>query len=354
MKRILISGYYGFGNLGDEMILEAMVGDMRELMPDLRLTVLSGSPGETARLYGVESLDYRDFSGIFKALRTANLFISGGGGLLQDVTSRRSLFYYLGLIGLARLLGVPVMVYAQGFGPVRSALGRAAVREILNRATLVSLRDGWSKNELERLGVTDPLVSVVSDPALGLDGFNGRVKNTGPMSVGIAVRDWKGAFEYKKAIASLADKLIEDKGADIVFIPFHPPADKIASQDIMAMMGRGATLWEWKTRSEMTEMFSRLDLLIGMRLHALILAALNGVPMVGISCDPKLDLFVKSLGQKAVGEIGTLRLCQLEEMINEVCENRGLFIDRMEKKLPELIQMSQRPAHYVKDLLMAK
>jgi polysaccharide pyruvyl transferase CsaB len=352
MKRILISGYYGFGNLGDEMILEAMVSDMRGLMPDIELIVLSGSPEETAHRYSVRSLRYDDYIGIFSALRGADLFISGGGGLIQDITSQRSLLYYLGLIGLAELLRVPVMVYAQGIGPVNSALGRAAVKKALNRVSLISLRDSESKADLERMGVTEPSKVVVSDPALGLDGFRGRIKDKSGMSVGIAIREWKGAFEYKKVVALLCDKLIDEKRAEIFFVPFHQPRDTAASQDVMRMMhNKRATLCEWKDRGDITSIFSQLDLLIGMRLHALILAALNGVPVVGISYDPKVDRFVESIGQKIAGEAQTLRVNQLEEAVREVYDNRDMFAGRIESRLPELIEMAHRPAYYVRDLL---
>ena len=116
MSRYLISGYYGFGNAGDEAILRAIVRNLRECDPEAQLTVLSARPELTAREHSVEAVRRTDLLRIAACMRRADLFISGGGGLLQDVTSSRSLLYYLSLIRLAQLQRCPTMIFANSMG----------------------------------------------------------------------------------------------------------------------------------------------------------------------------------------------------------------------------------------------
>lgn len=120
MSRLVISGYYGFGNAGDEAMLAAILEAILEVVPEADITVISGNPRHTAEKHGVKAVGRFDVTGIFNAIKRCDLLISGGGSLLQDVTSNRSLYYYLSIISLANMLGKKVMLYAQGMGPCAS------------------------------------------------------------------------------------------------------------------------------------------------------------------------------------------------------------------------------------------
>ncbi len=169
MSRVVLSGYYGFGNAGDEAVLAAMIKALRRVEPQLSLTVLSARPEETARQYGVSAVSRTSVGAIWRAIAAADLLISGGGGLLQDVTGGGSIPYYLGVVWIAQLLKKPVFFYAQGVGPVRKLAGRLLVRRIVNRVEAITVRDGESAAELRRLGVTRPPIAVTADPVFGLE-----------------------------------------------------------------------------------------------------------------------------------------------------------------------------------------
>ena len=131
MYNILISGYYGFDNIGDESILRTLVTSLRERIPDCSLTVLSHDPAATREKYGVEAVERMSPLAIARAVRRCDMLISGGGSLLQDVTSSKSLHYYLAIIRFAQLLGKKVFIYSQGIGPIEKDADRRATARAL-------------------------------------------------------------------------------------------------------------------------------------------------------------------------------------------------------------------------------
>ena len=85
MYNILISGYYGFDNIGDESILRTLVSSLREHIPDCSLTVLSHNPTSTREKYGVEAVDRMSPVAILHAVKKCDMLISGGGSLFRDL-----------------------------------------------------------------------------------------------------------------------------------------------------------------------------------------------------------------------------------------------------------------------------
>ena len=131
MVNILISGYYGFDNIGDESILRTLVSSLREHIPDCSLTVLSHNPASTREKYGVEAVDRMSPVAILRAVKKCDMLISGGGSLLQDVTSSKSLHYYLSIIRCAEFFHKKVFSYSQGSGPIDRPGNRRAAAAAL-------------------------------------------------------------------------------------------------------------------------------------------------------------------------------------------------------------------------------
>lgn len=166
--RVVVSGYYGFGNTGDEAVLRGLITALRRA-GSVEITVLSGNPQETQALHGVEAVDRYSLAAIWKAFRRADLVISGGGGLLQDRTSARSSLYYLAVIVLAAAAGKPVYVYGQGVGPLRRRWLRRAAGAVLRRARGIGVRDEASRELLEACGIPASCVHVTADAAFALE-----------------------------------------------------------------------------------------------------------------------------------------------------------------------------------------
>ena len=151
--RLVVSGYYGYANAGDEAVLAGMLATFREADPDLEVTVLSGDPEHTRRTHGVAAIRRADLPAVARALRASDGLVSGGGSLLQDRTSPRPVAYYAGVMHLARFTGRPYAIHAQGLGPIRLLPNRWLAASALRGAAAVSLRDAASLDLARALGV---------------------------------------------------------------------------------------------------------------------------------------------------------------------------------------------------------
>lgn len=328
MSNIVISGYYGFANAGDEAMLAAMIEAFTEVEPDVKITVISGNPEETRRRHGVDAVYRLNFFKTFAAISRCDLLISGGGSLLQDVTSDRSLYYYLSIVWLAKKLEKPVMLYAQGVGPVRKSLAKAAMRHIGNQVDMITVRDEGSREELDFLGVDQPPIHVTADPVLAMHPIDKRIgKNilqrygvTGVRPVvGISIREWKEWTHYKTVLAATADYIVEKYQARVVFLPMQWPDDDQAAEKVVRRMKQPATLLQEEfTTNELLSLVGNMDLLIGIRLHALIFAAVMQAPLIGISYDPKIERFLSTLSAHDAGSLQTVTVEGLEKEIDAI------------------------------------
>ena len=354
MNRIVVSGYYGSKNAGDEAMLAAMIEVLSDLDPQVNITVISANPEDTEKRHGVHAVSWLSMGEIAGALRHADLLVSGGGSLLQNVTSGRSLYYYLGVIWLAERLGVPVMLYAQGIGPVCGGVARALMRHIAGNVSLIAVRDHGSYEEIESLGITKPPTLVTADPVLAIHpvdlgigrGILKKAKAAGAKPVvGISVREWRGWDHYKQVIAETADRVAEELDARIVFFPMQVPEDVRTAEMIAGRMKRDATvLTDEFTTSELLSLVGNFDLLLGVRLHALIFAGVMGVPMVGISYDPKIDRFLSSIGETAAGDLQNVETDAVMEKMRDKWENRREFRKKNAGLLSELRGLAARNA----------
>lgn len=364
MKHFVISGFYGFGNAGDEAILQAVMECLREAAAargeEVSFTVLSADPAATAARFGVAAVGRTALWPILCALRRADAFISGGGGLLQDVTGRFSVAYYLGLVLLARLLGKPAVLYAQGFGPVRRPVNRLLVRLVVNRAALVSVRDETSRQELQRLGVKGP-ITVTVDPVFALD-----VPASSPAAsfiaaltpearrIGVSVRPWPAGGHFLPALAAAVDCLARELAAHIILIPMYPDQDLPACRELAGLLKSKAHLLEEELLPrELLWLFSRLDLVLGMRLHALVFAAIAGVPMAGIGYDPKVDALLARLGLVPAGRPGELDAARLAGEALEQWQKREEAKRRLAERSAAFAAEARRFARQVLELFPA-
>ena len=307
MYNILISGYYGFDNIGDESILRTLITSLREKIPDCRLTVLSHNPASTREKYGVEAVERMSPGAILRAVRQRDMLISGGGSLLQDVTSSKSIHYYLFIIRLAKLLRKKVFIYSQGIGPIDHAFNRRATARALKKADGIVVRDERSAKLLEQIGLPQERIVITADPVIRMkrpDRTVGReilaragIKKDGRLTVGWAIREKNRDSTFVREITECIRWLRENYDAESVLIPFHYEEDReVCSVIAERTNGAAKCLSEKYLSEDMLSIIGNMDVLVGVRLHSMIYAAIMGVPIIGVSYDPKCTAFLNSVG----------------------------------------------------------
>ena len=331
-RSIAISGYYGFGNVGDEAVLSGIVASLTERCPEAQLVAFSADPAVTEQLHGIRAVSRSNPAEVLGTLRHCDLLISGGGSLLQDVTSARSLCYYLAVIWLAKKLGKKTMVYAQGIGPVTRPRSRKLVRSILNRVDVITVRDAASKECLEELQVNRPEISVTADPSFGMtpvapEEADALLRAAGATQhtplIGVCLRPWKDEPEWLPAISQGLDAAAARIGATLVFLPMQLDQDLRMSVEVASKMNsRSAVLAGRMIPAQALAVVSKLDLLVGMRLHALIFAASSRVPFVGIAYDPKVDAFVRAVRRESPLILNDITAAQVTAEIIRAWDNR--------------------------------
>ncbi|OGC23768.1 polysaccharide pyruvyl transferase CsaB [candidate division WOR-1 bacterium RIFOXYB2_FULL_42_35] len=301
--KILVSGYYGFGNLGDEAILASIIEGFGGYDKEIKLTVLSQNPEQTSSCHCIPAINRNKVRETIKALRDCDVFLSGGGGLLQDKTSSRSLLYYLGLIRLAKLLGKKVYVFAQGIGPIKSRVNQLLLKNTLEKVDLITVRDNNSFIYLNQLKLKNPKILNTADATFILEPEEGQplleqagIKKNKQRLIGFSLRNLTKAKLPVETLAGLADNLAETLQAKIIFIPCQRSTDIEVINQVMNKMTSSAAVIsrEYRPR-ELLAIITQLDLVVGMRLHCLIFSALARVPAIGLAYDPKVTSFMEEV-----------------------------------------------------------
>jgi len=333
----IISGYYGFQNIGDDALLTSIIKDLKQYKPDIRILILSNLPMETAIDHHVDSIKRSNLFRIYRNMKKAKVFIYGGGNLIQDNTSTRSLFFYLGTVLLAKKLNLKVMFYANGIGPLKEKINRSLTKKIMNLVDLITVREKLSYDELRKMGISKPKIHLTADAALtvigelsgnkcsALDDF-GLVEEAG--KIGISLRKYPGheKFEHEKyeiIIARLCDHMAKKYNVIPVLFPMQYPDDIPILKNVSEKMNSKNILVNKKLSVDETyRLISCMDMIIGMRLHALVFAAAAGVPMIGLVYDPKIEGFLDYINQASAGDVRYLDYENLKDMTERVWINR--------------------------------
>ena len=317
-KQIVVSGYFGFGNTGDEALLSGLVSGLRNKNDNLEITVLSRRPQKTAKLHRVKAKQRFSIRDVWRALKGADLFISGGGTLLQDETSLRSILYYSSLIHLARARGAKVMIFANGLGPLHTNIGRWLARSALNSAHAITLRDHQSAQTAKRLfwPKDPPAIEITSDPAFSLEPASDErvdqvlsahaIPKDRPLAI-ISLRPWAQATGNIINLASDAAAFIEESGYFPVFVAMQTEKDQQICELAARKFGGQTAVIASGSQPDLTlAILARAEFTLGMRLHALILSAAGGVLPIGLSYDPKIDGFLDEIGAPCLGRVEDL------------------------------------------------
>jgi polysaccharide pyruvyl transferase CsaB len=325
--RAIVSGYYGFGNAGDEAVLAGIIAGMRQAAGAVEFTVLSGNPHITAHNHGVRSIGRFEWRALRQELAAADLFISGGGNLLQDVTSARSCLYYLAVMGRALQAGVPVMVLGQGIGPLRRRWLRALVRRRLNQVRGIAVRDSESARELARLGVTTT-VRIAADLSLAMtlpdaqqvaQAYADLGVREGDPVLALVPRTWRirglgGEFLPRLASAIKQATARLRPAPRVVCFPMQRPHDEEACTALACAAG-GVVAPRELPAPLLAGMIGSARTVVAMRLHGLIFAAMGGAAPVAVSYDPKVQAFMDDIGVGTAATTADLDACSAKRLL---------------------------------------
>lgn len=365
MTRVLIAGYYGFNNAGDDAVLYGIISSLRKTDPHIEIQILSNQPKKTTELFQLPASNRWSFTDIFSQIRRSDLVILGGGTLLQDRTSPRSPLYYLGITMLAKLMGKPVFYYGQGFGPIIHSFSKRMIKWIVNRVDAITVRDQESGLEMKAFGVHKAPIHVTADPALTINPDEANMAearailqsyrvNLDNKVAFVAIRDWKEEQNFKQELAISCDQL-RQHGWEVVFIPMQHPSDLSPSIDTIEKMKEQAFLIDQPLNfKQIMSLISIGDLMIGMRLHAIILAAIMNVPFVALSYDPKIDRFVRSLGRECSGHIEELNSAKLTQQIDSVISQLEKEKEDLAAKIKPIIDKAYESADLLFHILKKK
>ncbi len=343
---VVVSGYYGFDNLGDEAIAEELTRELKRLVRPEHIVVLSASPEATARTFGVRSEARLSPASLIRLVLRTRLFVSGGGGLFQNRKSVGSIVYYGGLMAVFKAFGAAVLVYAQGLGPLSGSLAQCLTRLAMRLADVIMVRDTTSKELLDRWSIpatrtADPVWCLERSPlpaALASQLESLRTAGSGRLLVGLSLRpDPCFGDEH---LAVLAESLAKALPPDSVVLPLalQPAQDA----PLLARLGTllsdsGCQLCflptgELTLPSQWLTLIGSCQLVVGMRLHALVMALASGCPVVGLAYDPKVTAVLTEFEQPTLNLAKQVRADHWTNAIRMALDERCELSERAVRK----------------------
>lgn len=346
MQKILISGYYGFHNTGDELVLQEIIRGLKDSNPNVKITVLSADPEHTRNKYAVEAKDRWSFFQVIKGIIKTDVLISGGGSLLQDKTSKNGIIYYLGIIFLGKVFAKKVVVFSQGVGPVTNSRNVYFLKKSLSLTDYISVRDEDSLELLKKIGIKKDII-LSGDPVFLIETKDEDTRN----------ELWKQfALEEEKKLITVSlrpwdniDKIIEETKIflerfdrdvyQVRYLSFHEGEDdkiiagKVPEEEVL----KGPTKPE-----DLASLIGFSELTIGMRLHSLILAAAQSVKFISISYDPKVDALDKEIYNSNIN-------ITANNISRDILGEKFKIVDQYKYNNEEIKKRALKPFEYLKD-----
>lgn len=357
---VLICGAYGKHNAGDDAILRAIVNQMKSIDPDLPIFALSRHPKETKLYYRIGACHTFHVAKYLSIMRRTKLYLSGGGTLIQNVTSSRSLLYYLSNMERAHAAGNHVMMYGCGIGPVNGSLCRRLAAHTISRCVdTITLRDRESVEELRRMGVQRQDVHLTADPALLLSPAQPERAESILRSFGLdpakeyvmfAPRPWNGTKEHIQDFVAAAEHAYRKHGLISVLFALEPKPDTPIIQEIAARLQCPCVQIAASGDADaILTLIARMKAVVSMRLHALIFAAGQGVSLAGIVYDPKVSGFLDYMGQENYVNLNELTPQHLINMLDTALADAS----RDTEIAAQMRRLAEENANYARKALEA-
>ncbi|HSE97771.1 MAG TPA: polysaccharide pyruvyl transferase CsaB, partial [Blastocatellia bacterium] len=382
-RKVLLAGYYGFGNAGDEAILSVIVEDLGRLAGPIDIVVVSGDPEATTKSYNLRAVRFTDIARIIDEIETCDLVILGGGGLFQDywgfdptnllTRNYTNIAYYGTMAVLATILDKHLMLYSVGVGPLFSQPSREHTRLSFEQASRATVRDAESRALLAACGLDPSRVEVCADPAFRLEPASkqearnilkaeGLSMNGEPL-IGVSLRSWSmGASieHWTREVAKALDWFVSRHNARLLFLPLqttgeHLTDDSAISKQVIDQLRKKELAHiirgEYRAR-EIAGLLAVCDMVVGMRLHSIIFAANSSVPAVGLVYDEKVRIVMKQLKcDRLAIDLGAVTAGDLLRAMEQAYADREAISTSLRTYHEELALRSERSSILAAELL---
>ena len=409
--KVLITGMFSSLNKGDEARVRSSVEMIRAIVPEARFDFLTAHPTRDANIYKTTGIDvvprYRNaHSSLGKSIELLLMLVGAvlwrtSGGRISVLRSRQFCQYkvFMDLSGetlsdyfrlgdflvclhpilLGILLKCRTVLFAQSIGPFDGVFSKSIARFVLNRVTLITLRDNGSIVYLERCGIHRPHIFHTSDPAFTFQPVPHARSIEITKALGIHIHPdrpligicaSRGGFrrglsgnvrlaeKYQalaKSVAQVVDRLIDQLNATVIFVPhvIAPGEDDRTVFEDIRQHTRHTTAFKLIpgecTSQEMKAVIGLCDLFIGSRLHANIAALSSLVPVVAIAYSHKMPGIMESLGlAEYVCDVETIAPEILMDRVMEVWIKRDTIRQQLEPRLREIHEQSLDNARLLK------
>ncbi|GAU78004.1 polysaccharide pyruvyl transferase CsaB [Fusibacter sp. 3D3] len=361
MNKVVISGFYGFHNIGDEAILLTLTKKLKEINPNVQITVLSNNPVETMQKFDVKAINRSDALKVAKVIMQCDVLLSGGGSLLQDVTSARSIHYYLSIIRMGLIFRKKVFLISHGVGPLIRASNKRRVKRVLNKVYCITVRDIKSYELLMSIGVKPEKAKVTTDPVMALDcqtldegkhiidNLNLKDPSRKKLAIAIRQKDFRDDA-HRDLLVQMANRLA--KRYNVIFVPFYYKNDTKIFQDIHDKTDEHVYFIIDKYNSlAFLSLIQNMDILVGSRLHSLIFSLVAEVPFVGISYDPKIENFLETIQMAPICSIHDFRPDAIESEITRYEQNYETVKAQVIRSKASLIKLLEVNDEILKTLI---
>ncbi len=311
------------------------------------MTVLSSNPEYTLKTHGLKAVSRNNPISVIKAFVRSNLFVQGGGGLIQDSTSWRSPYFYIGQLMLAHILARKIYIMGQGIGPLNGSFARFLTREFFATAEAIVVRDLTSKTFLIESIPSGFDITVASDIALMLDSAPDDVAEDILYDEGlpdlpepILIVAIKGNQKNKELIGhyvTAINNYVDESGGSVLFVPLFPRYDMPFAQKIMtAIKGSTGLIRKQYKPSEILALFKKADHVLAGRLHAAMFAAMAETSFTTVVYDPKMQYFLDLIDIKSKIVTPIIGHKSIEEALLNDIDDSDAIVDRIKKRLPSL------------------
>ncbi|NLY84882.1 MAG: polysaccharide pyruvyl transferase CsaB [Tissierellia bacterium] len=349
MKRlkILIVGYYGSDNLGDEMLLKATINLLNKTYDNPEITAITYSVKNTRKTHGINGISRNKYFQILKGIKRADIVVGGGGSMLQNVTSNRSLIYYLTILSLSKLLGKRVVLLGNGIGPLKHSLYLRLTVRILKHLDAIVLRDEASYNFLKSHDLNN--IYLGNDLVFTLDMEQNVVEE--PKKIIFNLRKWF----YDEGFIITIEKFIEylaNEGFCVALVPFQKGNDDRVLRGIEKNLNSPKVkLLENLDYEDLMAEIASCQLFIGMRLHGLIFSSIFKKPFIALSYDPKVSIFSKNLGQVCFEDLNNITLDSLIMEFNRVYSKIDDYKETLVENTKKILDLNHINEEVLKKLI---